>query len=43
MAKKRIMAVEDEGITAINIKKTLEDIGCAVTSISVSGMVAVKI
>ena len=41
MTKKRIMVVEDEGITAMNIKSSLEDIGYAVTSISVTGEDAV--
>ena len=42
MEKKRIMIVEDEGITAMNIKKSLEDIGYVVTSIAVSGEDAVS-
>ncbi len=42
MAKRRIMVVEDEGITALNIKKSLEKIGYVVTSISVTGEDAVN-
>ncbi len=42
MAKKRIMVVEDEGITAMNIKVSLEDMGYVVTSISVTGEDAVN-
>ncbi|MBL7031655.1 MAG: diguanylate cyclase [Nitrospira sp.] len=42
MAKKRIMVVEDESITAMNIERCLEDIGYTVTSIEISGEDAVK-
>lgn len=39
--KKRIMVVEDEGITAMNISRILEGLGYIVTSIAVSGEDAV--
>jgi DNA-binding NarL/FixJ family response regulator len=42
MKKKRIMVVEDEGITAMRIKKSLEDIGYSVTSTEFTGEAAVK-
>ena len=42
MAKKRIMVVEDEGLTAMNIKHSLESIGYTVTSIPVYGEDAVN-
>ena len=37
MVKKRIMVVEDESITAMRIKKSLEDIGYSVTSTEFTG------
>ena len=42
MGKKRIMVVEDESITAMRIKKSLEDIGYTVTSTEFTGEEAVK-
>ncbi|RJR16458.1 MAG: diguanylate cyclase [Nitrospiraceae bacterium] len=42
MSPKKIMIVEDEGITAIGIQKIICDSGHAVTSIEVSGPDAVK-
>jgi len=42
MAKKRIMVVEDEGITAMTIKRTLEEMGFEVTATAASGMEAVE-
>ena len=42
MAKKRIMVVEDEGITAMRIQSSLEEMGYAVTSTAFSGVEAVK-
>ncbi len=42
MKKKRIMVVEDEGITAMRIKGSLEDMGYSVTSTEFSGEDAVK-
>ena len=42
MAKKRIMVVEDESITAMNINRVLEDIGYIVTSTEISGENAVE-
>jgi DNA-binding NarL/FixJ family response regulator len=42
MGKKRIMIVEDESITAMRIKKSLEDIGYSVTSTEFTGEEAVK-
>ena len=42
MAKKRIMVVEDEGITAMNIERGLNEIGYTVTSIVMSGKDAVE-
>jgi CheY-like chemotaxis protein len=41
MVKKRIMIVEDESITAMRIKKSLEDIGYSVTSTEFTGEEAV--
>ncbi len=41
MSKKRIMVVEDEGITAMRIKKSLEQMGYDVTSTVYSGEEAV--
>jgi len=37
MAKKSIMVVEDEGITAMSIKRTLQDMGYIVAPIMISG------
>jgi C4-dicarboxylate-specific signal transduction histidine kinase len=42
MAKKRIMVVEDEGITAMSIKSSLEGMGYSVSSTVFSGEEAVK-
>lgn len=42
MAKKRIMVVENEGITAMRILNTLEEMGYAVTQTVFSGVEAVK-
>jgi len=42
MPKKRIMVVEDEGITALRIQKNLEDMGYTVTSMEFTGEDAVK-
>ena len=42
MKKTRIMVVEDEGITAMRIKKSLEDVGHSVTSTEFTGEDAVK-
>jgi DNA-binding NarL/FixJ family response regulator len=42
MEKKRIMVVEDEGITAMRIQKSLEKMGYIVTSTLFSGEEAVK-
>jgi C4-dicarboxylate-specific signal transduction histidine kinase len=42
MSKKRIMVVEDESITAMNIKNNLEETGYAVTSAVSTGEAAVK-
>ncbi len=42
MGKKRIMIVEDESITAMRIKNSLEDIGYSVTSTEFTGEEAVK-
>ncbi len=42
MKQKRIMIVEDEGITAIGIQRSIHDMGYAVTSVEVSGADAVK-
>ncbi len=42
MKKKRIMVVEDEGVTALNIRSTLEDIGYSVTSTVFTGEEAVQ-
>lgn len=42
MEKKRIMVVEDEGITAMMIKSSLEEMGYVVTSTEFSGEEAVK-
>jgi CheY-like chemotaxis protein len=43
MTRKRIMVVEDEGITAMNIKSELEDMGYDVPSIAISGEEALEI
>ena len=37
MAKKRIMVVEDEGVTAMSIKRNLQDMGHIVAPIMISG------
>ncbi|MBI4682590.1 MAG: response regulator [Nitrospirae bacterium] len=42
MTRKRIMVVEDEGITAMRIKRSLEEMGYAVTSTVFTGEEAVK-
>ncbi|MCK5504634.1 MAG: response regulator [Thermodesulfovibrionia bacterium] len=42
MAKKRIMVVEDEGITAMRIQRSMEDMGYTVTSIVISGEEAIE-
>lgn len=42
MSRKRIMVVEDEGITAMRIQNSLEDMGHFVTSTEFSGMDAIK-
>ena len=42
MAKKRIMVVEDEGITAMRIQRSMEDTGYTVTSIVISGEEAIE-
>jgi DNA-binding NarL/FixJ family response regulator len=42
MAKKRIMVVEDEGVTAMRIKRNMVDMGYTVTPIIVSGEEAVE-
>ncbi|MBI4682594.1 MAG: PAS domain S-box protein [Nitrospirae bacterium] len=42
MTKKRIMVVEDEGITAMRIQSSLEDMGYAVTSTVFTGEEAIK-
>jgi diguanylate cyclase (GGDEF)-like protein/PAS domain S-box-containing protein len=42
MERKRIMVVEDEGITAMRIQSSLEDMGYAVTSTAFTGEEAVK-
>ncbi|MBI4682595.1 MAG: response regulator [Nitrospirae bacterium] len=42
MTKKRIMVVEDEGITAMRIKRSLEDMGYTVSSTVFSGEEAVE-
>jgi PAS domain S-box-containing protein len=42
MAKKRIMVVEDEGITAMTIRSTLEEMGYEVPVTAVSGKEAVE-
>lgn len=42
MKKKRIMVVEDEGITAMSLKSSLEDLGYIVTSTEFSGEDAVR-
>ncbi len=42
MSSKRIMVVEDEGITAMRIQNSLEDMGHFVTSTEFSGMDAIK-
>ncbi|MBI4699131.1 MAG: response regulator, partial [Nitrospirae bacterium] len=42
MEEKRIMVVEDEGVTALGIKVSLEEMGYNVTSIEITGENAVK-
>ncbi|MBI5663831.1 MAG: diguanylate cyclase [Nitrospirae bacterium] len=42
MDQKRIMIVEDEGVTAIGIRANIHDMGYAVTSIEVAGENAVR-
>lgn len=42
MAKKRIMVVEDEGVTAMRIKRSMQDMGYAVAPIMISGEDAVE-
>lgn len=42
-AKKRIMIVEDEGVTALGIKVRLEELGYNVTSVEATAEGAVKI
>ncbi len=42
MVKKRIMVVEDEGVTAMRIQRSMEEMGYIVTSTLVSGEDAVK-
>jgi diguanylate cyclase (GGDEF)-like protein/PAS domain S-box-containing protein len=42
MKQKRIMIVEDEGVTAIGIQKSIHDMGYAVTSVEVTGDNAVR-
>jgi two-component system cell cycle response regulator len=43
MKQKRIMIVEDEGLTAIGIQASIHDLGHAVTSVEVTGANAVRI
>lgn len=42
MKQKRIMIVEDEGVTAIGIQRSIHDMGYAVTSVEVTGADAVR-
>ncbi len=42
MAKKRIMVVEDEGVTAMRIKKSMQDMGYIVAPIMISGEDAIE-
>src|SRR5512139_2281228 len=41
-AKNRIMIVEDEGVTAMGIQRSLEEIGYAITSVETTAEGAVK-